>query len=141
MAGRTQHHSPKLGGPTTVLVGARIKAGRLEVGLSQGALADAAGVSFQQIQKYERGRIRVSAERLQRIAKALHKPITYFFSKEPVIDPREFDVILERLLNWAQVSPAAHRIIGRLPMLTEVDAEIVATLVERLASSAPARDK
>jgi DNA-binding transcriptional regulator YiaG len=68
MTGRTSHRSPKLGGQTTILVGSRIKAGRLEAGLSQSTLAEAAGVSFQQIQKYERGRNRVSAERLLRKA-------------------------------------------------------------------------
>jgi transcriptional regulator with XRE-family HTH domain len=135
MTGRTQHRSPKLGGQITVLVGARIKAGRLEVGLSQSALADAAGVSFQQIQKYERGKNRVSAERLQRIAKALHKPITFFLSYEPTIEGREFDAILDRLLNWAKVSPAAHRILRRLPMLTDEDSQLVAGLIDRLTST------
>ncbi len=76
----------------------------------------------------------MSAERLQRIAKALHKPITYFFSKEPAIDVREFDAILDRLLGWAQASPAAHRILGRLPMLADEDAELVARMIDRLTS-------
>ena len=47
MTGRTSHRSPKLGGQTTLLVGSRIKAGRLDAGLSQSELAEAAGVSFQ----------------------------------------------------------------------------------------------
>ena len=55
--------------PIDVAVGARIRLLRKVRGLSQQALAEAAGVTFQQIQKYERGANRVSASMLTRIAK------------------------------------------------------------------------
>lgn len=60
-------------------VGRRIAARRLSLGLSQTALAQRSGVSFQQIQKYESGLNRVSASRLHRIALALGTPVGDFF--------------------------------------------------------------
>jgi transcriptional regulator with XRE-family HTH domain len=61
-------------------VGRRIRMRRLELDLSQSSLADALGVTFQQVQKYEKGANRVSAGRLQQIAKFLDVPVTFFFN-------------------------------------------------------------
>ena len=60
-------------------VGRRIKQRRKEMGLSQTELADAIGVKFQQVQKYESGANRVAASRLWEISEALDVPVTYFF--------------------------------------------------------------
>ncbi len=60
-------------------IGRKIRALRLERGLSQSGLAEGIGLTFQQVQKYEKGTNRVSAGRLQRIAELLHVPITYFY--------------------------------------------------------------
>ena len=60
-------------------VGARVKARRKELGLSQEALAQALGVSFQQVQKYERGVNRVGAGRLFQLAAALGVDVGYFY--------------------------------------------------------------
>lgn len=67
--------------PTSVdaNVGQRLRQRRLMLGLSQTKLADASGVTFQMIQKYENGTCRVGASRLIMLAKALDCPITYFF--------------------------------------------------------------
>ena len=61
-------------------IGRRIRALRLERGLSQSTLARHLGVSFQQLQKYEKGTNRVSAGRLQKIAAFLDAPITFFYA-------------------------------------------------------------
>ena len=61
--------------PIDVAVGARIRLLRKVRGLSQQVLAEAAGVTFQQIQKYESGANRVSASMLTRIAKTLVVPV------------------------------------------------------------------
>jgi len=61
-------------------IGRRIKLRRLELGMSQSSLGDALDLTFQQIQKYERGSNRVSAGRLQRVAQILDVPVTFFFS-------------------------------------------------------------
>lgn len=65
--------------PVDLTVGARISSLRLGMGMTQSDLATAIGVSFQQVQKYERGSNRVSASRLWLIAEALDVPMTYFF--------------------------------------------------------------
>jgi transcriptional regulator with XRE-family HTH domain len=64
---------------TDVAVGQRIRAFREDANLSQTALADQIGVTFQQLQKYEAGTNRVGAGRLMLIARALNVPITAFF--------------------------------------------------------------
>ncbi|MET0273991.1 MAG: helix-turn-helix transcriptional regulator, partial [Phenylobacterium sp.] len=67
--------------PIDIAVGARIRLLRKVRGLSQQALADAAGVTFQQIQKYERGSNRVSASMLARIASTLEAPVSEMFGE------------------------------------------------------------
>jgi transcriptional regulator with XRE-family HTH domain len=65
--------------PVDLHVGARIRLRRRMQGVSQEKLADALGLTFQQVQKYERGANRVSASKLYEIAAALHAPVAYFF--------------------------------------------------------------
>ena len=60
-------------------VGGRIKERRVELGLSQTAVAVQLGLTFQQVQKYERGYNRVSASRLYDLSKILNVDIEYFF--------------------------------------------------------------
>ncbi len=66
--------------PIDVMVGKRIRLRRLQLSMSQGGLADRLGISFQQVQKYEKGTNRVSSSRLYDIADILNVPITFFFS-------------------------------------------------------------
>jgi transcriptional regulator with XRE-family HTH domain len=68
------------GDPRDTEIGKRIRALRLERGLSQTELGSLLGITFQQIQKYEKGANRVAAGRLERIAEALDVPITFFYS-------------------------------------------------------------
>src|SRR6187399_1650076 len=64
---------------TDVLVGTRVRLRRVELGLSQTQLANALGVTFQQVQKYEKGTNRIGASRLHAIAGVLRVPVSYFF--------------------------------------------------------------
>src|ERR1043166_4842022 len=70
-------------------VGRRVRSRRLECRLSQTELADRIGVTFQQVQKYEKGVNRIGAGRLQRIAEALEVPISFFFGGAPGAPARE----------------------------------------------------
>ncbi|MDD4556243.1 MAG: helix-turn-helix transcriptional regulator [Alphaproteobacteria bacterium] len=74
--GRTPDGQPN---PIDVHVGERIRLRRTLLRLSQTELADMLGVTFQQVQKYERGSNRVSASRLWDISKVLQAPITFFY--------------------------------------------------------------
>jgi transcriptional regulator with XRE-family HTH domain len=60
-------------------IGQRIRVRRMALGLSRIALGEPCGISFQQIQKYEKGANRVSASRLQQFAKLLDVPVSFFF--------------------------------------------------------------
>lgn len=63
-----------------VLVGKRIRVRRTQLSMSQSELANKLGLTFQQVQKYEKGSNRVSCSRLYDIAKCLEAPISFFFS-------------------------------------------------------------
>ena len=73
----TQRH------PVDMAVGARIRLTRKARGVSQQALAEAVGLTFQQIQKYERGSNRIGSSRLYEFAKVLDVPVSYFFDEMP----------------------------------------------------------
>lgn len=75
--GRTADGQPN---PVDIHVGKKIRLRRLLLSLSQEKLGEMAGLTFQQIQKYESGRNRISASRLWDISQLLSVPITYFFS-------------------------------------------------------------
>jgi transcriptional regulator with XRE-family HTH domain len=68
------------GDPRDAEIGQRVRALRLQRGLSQTELGQLISVTFQQVQKYEKGANRISAGRLQRIAEVLGVPVAYFFA-------------------------------------------------------------
>jgi len=74
-------------GPTAVdtHVGQKIRARRVFLRMSQTDVADAIGITFQQVQKYERGANRVGASRLQQISEALGVSPFYFFEGAPTV--------------------------------------------------------
>lgn len=69
--------------PIDLHVGLRIRLRRKELGVSQEKLADSIGLTFQQVQKYERAANRVSASKLWDMARALQTSISYFFDGLP----------------------------------------------------------
>jgi len=69
--------------PIDVHVGSRIRLRRNMLGLSQEKLGESLGITFQQIQKYEKGTNRVGASRLQAISSILNVPVSFFFEDAP----------------------------------------------------------
>jgi transcriptional regulator with XRE-family HTH domain len=69
--------------PIDVQVGARVRQRRVLLGISQMAFGKAVGLTFQQIQKYERGGNRISASKLYEFASILDVPVSYFFAAMP----------------------------------------------------------
>lgn len=59
------------------------------IGMSQERLGDSLGITFQQVQKYEKGTNRIGASRLQQISKTLGVPVSFFFEGAPEIDGSE----------------------------------------------------
>jgi len=79
--------------PHDMEVGRRIRVRRLARHMSQTDLANQLGLTFQQVQKYEKGMNRVGAGRLKRIAEILDAPITYFYSASDMPDSKTADIL------------------------------------------------
>ena len=73
--------------PTDKHVGSRVRMRRMMLGMSQEKLGDALGLTFQQVQKYEKGTNRIGASRLQQIAHILQVPVSFFFEGAPSVQP------------------------------------------------------
>lgn len=129
--------SDKTSDSTDRMVGARILARRRQLGMSQSELAEKLGLSFQQIQKYERGANRVSASTLHRIAAILDEPIEWFFEtlrttedgRMPAMTP--FDNFLtqpdavEVATLWPGLPPVLRRrMIALMRALNQLDADV-----------------
>ena len=109
--------------PTDVHIGRRIRERRIELGMSQSALADVLGITFQQVQKYERGGNRVSGSRLWDISRALGVEVSHFF--DGLTDagaPSAGNLAEERPLSRQSLEVA--RAINRIPE-GEVKTQIV----------------
>ena len=69
--------------PIDIHVGSRVRLRRMMLGMSQEKLGEQLGITFQQIQKYEKGTNRIGASRLQHIARVLSVPVSFFFEDAP----------------------------------------------------------
>src|SRR6476646_12124434 len=78
-----EQENKKKPNPTDIHVGSRIRMRRNMLGMSQEKLGENLGITFQQIQKYEKGTNRVGASRLQAIASILGVPVAFFFEDAP----------------------------------------------------------
>ncbi len=76
-------HGTGIPNPVDVHVGARLRQRRTLLGMTQPNLGDALGMSFQQVQKYEKGTNRISASRLFYLSGMLDVPVEYFFDDMP----------------------------------------------------------
>ena len=81
---------------TELFIGARMRTRRRQIGLSQAELAERLGVSFQQVQKYERGANRIGASRLFDLSRVLDVPVSFFF-----------DDMSDDISGWSGKSPPA----------------------------------
>jgi transcriptional regulator with XRE-family HTH domain len=70
--------------PMDIYVGCRVRLRRLFVGMSQEQLGGHLGISFQQVQKYEKGVNRIGASRLFELSQVLQVPVQFFFDENPV---------------------------------------------------------
>lgn len=73
----------KVPNPIDIHVGSRVRMRRILLGMSQEKLGEALNLTFQQVQKYEKGTNRIGASRLQQISKTLNVPPSYFFDGAP----------------------------------------------------------
>jgi len=79
----TRRRVPGVADPVDVHVGSRVRLRRTLLGLSQEKLGEAVGLTFQQIQKYERGANRIGASRMYDLSHVLDVPVSFFFEDMP----------------------------------------------------------
>jgi transcriptional regulator with XRE-family HTH domain len=122
---------PKKIDPVDILVGKNVRVFRLAKGLSQTELGTELGITFQQIQKYEKGFNRVGSGRLARISKVLEVPIERLFGGSTDTHSNATDIIVTDLL----AAPYALRVLKALSKIkdAEVRRSIVA-LTETIAT-------
>jgi transcriptional regulator with XRE-family HTH domain len=122
--------SKKSPDPRDIEVGQRVRTFRVHKGLSQEKLGNALGLTFQQVQKYEKGTNRIGAGRLQRIAEILDVPVTDLFApqKRPGTGPSEVFELLQTAASLRLL-----RAFGRIrdPQVRQA----VTNLVERIADN------
>jgi transcriptional regulator with XRE-family HTH domain len=82
-SGREDRLPPGVPNPVDIHVGSRVRLRRTLLGMSQERLGDAVGLTFQQIQKYERGANRIGASRLYEFSRILDVPVSFFFEDMP----------------------------------------------------------
>jgi transcriptional regulator with XRE-family HTH domain len=76
-------------------VGSRVRMRRMMLSMSQEKLGGALGLTFQQVQKYEKGTNRIGASRLQQISHILQVPVAFFFEGAPSVHPQGGDGMSE----------------------------------------------
>lgn len=111
----------KANNPVDTHVGSRVRMRRLMLGLSQEKLADGLGLTFQQVQKYEKGTNRIGASRLQQMSHILQVPVSFFFeglngAEVPDIDNpmHKFStdpIALDLVGLWSKLSPGMRRAV------------------------------
>lgn len=129
--------------PTDKHVGARVRMRRMMLGLSQEKLAAGLGLTFQQVQKYEKGTNRIGASRLQQIAGVLQVPVSFFFEGQPHACEVQFTASADEhhaitgFLTTAD-GIAIARAFGRIhdPKLKRAIAHMVEQIVEAAAAAA-----
>lgn len=123
--------------PVDTLVGTRIRLQRMERGISQTKLADAIGVTFQQVQKYEKGVNRVGASRLSRIAEVLEVPVGSFFRADSQRGRSEQVEGHERYL----IVPGAFRLLRAFQGIESAEARnLIVRLAEVISTGNQSKD-
>jgi transcriptional regulator with XRE-family HTH domain len=87
VVGRRRRQKSDKPNPTDVHVGSRVRLRRTLLGMSQEKLGEAIGLTFQQVQKYERGANRVGASRLYDLSRVLDVPVAFFFEEMAPVQP------------------------------------------------------
>ncbi len=119
-------------------IGKRVRQARVTAGLTQTKLADQLGITFQQVQKYEKGVNRIGGGRLYKIAHILGVKITYFFDDvEHLLDPK---TVPAGTIEVGAISDRTIRAARALTDITDEDLkkrmlQLIAVLPKRKASS------
>ena len=111
--------------PVDVHVGARLRLRRTLLGMSQEKLGQAIGLTFQQVQKYERGTNRIGASRLHELARVLDVPVAFFFEDLSLGDSAAAHVVDGQSKGPRGLSEAAEAFYGNEPIMRRETLELV----------------
>ncbi len=137
----TDEQSPRKPDLVDIYVGSRIRDRRTSLGMSQDRLGEILGVTFQQVQKYERGVNRIAAKRLLDMSRALGVTMSYFFDGlERTMDgPSQADITRETIENFA-ASPAGKAFVASFLSIQDPRArKTISDLVDIIANRSPDR--
>jgi transcriptional regulator with XRE-family HTH domain len=118
---------------TDIDVGRRIRLQRTELGMNQTQLGAACGITFQQVQKYEKGANRVGASRLAQIAKALQVSPSYFFGEAEATNGGKKNGHGAQATLDALVEPGAYKMVRDYNTLKPAQRRAIHQLILSLA--------
>lgn len=132
--------TPKSVSSIDLFVGTRIRTRRMMIGISQNALAESIGVTFQQVQKYEKGTNRIGIARLTQIAKTLNTTVDFFLFGAPGTLPAHTDDLESdkhrQLAEILALRDGMRVVEGFLRIGNSDTRRLIAELVERLSGDA-----
>lgn len=131
----------KIPDPIDVEVGGKIKAQRRLVGMSQDSLATRLGVTFQQIQKYEKGTNRVSSSRLAMIAEVFGVPPAYFFPGSTVDLGQAVAAAAPELVSFIETNEGRDLNVAFARISSHTMRRKVVGLVTALAAALPSGER
>ncbi|WP_420411641.1 helix-turn-helix domain-containing protein [Roseibium sp.] len=129
--------SKKAPNPTDIHVGSRVRLRRMMLGMSQEKLGEALGITFQQIQKYEKGTNRIGASRLQHIATVLKAPVSFFFEDLPEGE----NTTVADINTLATRSPGAMKLLQVFNSLDTQGQQGLLRIAETIDSLRPIQDQ
>jgi len=124
--------------PIDVYVGSRVRLRRTLLGLSQEKLANALGLTFQQVQKYERGLNRIGSSNLYKISRVLSVPVEFFFDDMPEELSEDMDIpAAEELFDIRQIGKRETvHFVNAFYRISDVETrERIMKLIQRLADT------
>jgi transcriptional regulator with XRE-family HTH domain len=132
---------PRALNPTDRHVGERVRMYRVKAGISQTALGQRLGITFQQVQKYEKGVNRIGASRLQQISETLNIPVGFLFDDLPGSKRNGADNLLNEYVEFLGTTLGQRLVEGFLKLRDKNVCTHVVRLIEGIAENAPVRKR
>ena len=132
---------PKATNPTDRHVGERVRMYRVKAGISQTALGQHLGITFQQIQKYEKGANRIGASRLQQISEMLNIPVAFLFNDLPGSKRNGADNLMNEFVDFLGTTLGQRLVQGFMKLRDKNVRTHLVRLIENLAENTPRLSK
>jgi transcriptional regulator with XRE-family HTH domain len=137
IAGVLEMPGPKAPNPTDLHVGERVRMYRVKAGISQTALGEHLGITFQQIQKYEKGANRIGASRLQQICEMLNIAVALLFDDLPGSKRSGTDNLMNEFVEFLGTTLGQRLVQGFLKIPDKNVRTHLVRLIEGIAERTP----